>query len=211
MRGVAAPWCQTCRSLDGALVSTWTSPVSALRLLAHLGPAPSRSSRPCASSLISAMSLLAHLGPVPPRSSRPCASSLISALRLSSILQLIAEKTLRRISHALPAAPHPSRIPRMKLRTSCMRVFSSCPCPPHSHPRLLWCDLIIEKTIPNHFSGQAHALTAAWREQNDFLYLLRTAPITCRSHQFLLSPRRCATRAARPSMRMATKRITSNC
>ena len=71
---------------------------------------------------------LARLGPAPPRSSRPCASSG----RLSSILQLIAEKTLRRISHALPAAPHPSRIPRMKLRTSCMRVFSSCPFPPHS-------------------------------------------------------------------------------
>ena len=92
--------------------------------LARLGPAPPRSSRPCAFSLISALRLLAHLGHEPPRSSRPCASSLISALRLSSILQLIAEKTLRRISHALSAAPHPSRIPRMKLRTSCMRVFS---------------------------------------------------------------------------------------
>ena len=49
--------------------------ISALRLLAHLGPAPSRSSRPCASSLISALRLLAHLGPAPSRSSRPCASS----------------------------------------------------------------------------------------------------------------------------------------
>ena len=50
--------------------------------LARLGPAPPRSSRPCAFSLISALRLLAHLGHEPPRSSRPCASSLISALRL---------------------------------------------------------------------------------------------------------------------------------
>jgi hypothetical protein len=56
--------------------------ISALRLLAHLGHEPPRSSRPCASSLISALRLLAHLGPAPSRSSRPCASSLISALRL---------------------------------------------------------------------------------------------------------------------------------
>ena len=41
--------------------------ISALRLLAHLGPAPPRSSRPCASLLISALRLLAHLGPAPPR------------------------------------------------------------------------------------------------------------------------------------------------
>ena len=41
--------------------------ISALRLLVHLGPAPPRSSRPCASLLISALRLLAHLGPAPPR------------------------------------------------------------------------------------------------------------------------------------------------
>ena len=104
--------------------------------LARLGPAPPRSSRPCAFSLISALRLLAHLGHEPPRSSRPCASSLISALRLSSILQLIAEKkNVEADLFALPAAPHPSRIPRMKLRTSCMRVFSSCPRPPPSAQR----------------------------------------------------------------------------
>ena len=38
-----------------------------------------------------------------------------------------------------------------------------------------------------------------------------TIASSCRSHQFPLSPRRCATRAARPSVRMATKRITSSC
>ena len=181
MRGVAAPWCQTCRSLDGALVSTWTSPVSALRL------------RPCLAAL-----------PCGPAFSRSLLPPLVHP-------PTYRRKTLRRTSHAHSAAPHPSRIPRMELRISCMRVFSSCPRPPHSASSLD-CGLIIEKTIPtNHFSGQAHALTAAWREQNDFLYLLRTGPITCRSHQFLLSPRRCATRAARPSVRMTTKRITSNC
>jgi len=127
LRGVAAPWCQTCRSLDGALVSTWTSPVSALRLLAHLGPAPSRSSRPCASSLISAMSLLAHLGPVPPRSSRPCASSLISALRL--------------LAHLGPAPlVHPPAYRRKKLeadlaRTS--RCASSIAHPAHETAHLV--------------------------------------------------------------------------
>jgi hypothetical protein len=57
-----------------------SSLISALRLLAHLGLAPSRSSRPCASS--------AHLSPAPPRPSRPCASYLISALRLLARLGL---------------------------------------------------------------------------------------------------------------------------
>ena len=100
LRGVAAPWCQTCRSLEVALVSTWTSLISALRLLAHPGPAPSCSSRPCAFLLFSALRLLGpslRLGHGARRRSsvlrrrRPfaacpacatCAVSLISALRL---------------------------------------------------------------------------------------------------------------------------------
>ena len=63
--------------------------------LARLGPAPPRSSRPCASSLISALRLLAHLGLAPPRSSRPCASSLLSALRLLAHLGLAPSRSSR--------------------------------------------------------------------------------------------------------------------
>ena len=158
MRGVAAPWCQTCRSLDGALVSTWTSPFSALR-------------------------------PAPPRSSRPCASRPSSSLSPKKL-----EADLARTSRCASSIAHPAHGTAHLVHESFLLLSLS------SALRILaGAAISLLKTIPNHFSGQAHALTAAWREQNDFLYLLRTAPITCRSHQFLLSPRRCATRAARPS------------
>jgi hypothetical protein len=89
-----------------------SSLISALRLLAHLGLAPSRSSRPCASS--------AHLGPAPPRPSRPCASSLISALRLLARLGLAPPRSsrpcvsslisaLRLLAHLGPAPSRSSR------------------------------------------------------------------------------------------------------
>ena len=72
----------------------------ALRRLAHLGPAPPRSSWPpqpsrrfCAPSLISsALRRLAHLGPAPPRSSWPPRSSRRSCVSslMSPILRLLA-------------------------------------------------------------------------------------------------------------------------
>ena len=96
--------------------------ISALRLLAHLGPAPPRSSRPCAFSLISALRLLAHLSPAPPRSSRPCAVSLISALRLlGPFLRL--EHGARRRSSVLrrrrPFAACPACAPRAATASRC--------------------------------------------------------------------------------------------
>jgi hypothetical protein len=86
--------------------------ISALRLLAHLGPAPPRP--------ISALRLLAHLGPAPPRSSRPCASSLVSALRLLAHLGPAPSRSsrpcasslisaLRLLAHLGPAPPRSSR------------------------------------------------------------------------------------------------------
>ena len=171
-------------------------------LSSPLGPRPSR---PCASSLISALRLLAHLGPalrpclfqVPPAASSP--SSNLSPKNV--------EADIARTFRCASSIAHPAHGTAHLVHETFLLLSSS------SALRVtLECGLIIEKQFRlESFSGQAHALTAAWREQNDFLYVLRTAPITCRSHQFLLSPRRCATRAARPSVRMATKRITSNC
>ena len=158
MRGVAAPWCQTCRSLDGALVSTWTSPVSALRLLAHLGPAPPCSSRPCAFSLISALRLL---GP-----SRPCASSPISALRLlarpcaSSLVS-----ALRLLAHLGPAPSRSSR-PCASSLISALRLLahlgpapsrSSRPCASSAH---FFDSSMVHGDVAPYFAAAAPSLLA---------------------------------------------------
>ena len=75
-----------------------------------------------ASLLVSALRLLAHLSPAPPRSSRPCAVSLISALRLlGPFLRL--EHGARRRSSVLrrrrPFAACPACAPRAATASRC--------------------------------------------------------------------------------------------
>ena len=169
--------------------------------LARLGPAPPRSSRPCAFSLISALLLLAHLGPAPSRSSRPCASSLISALRLLAHLGPALRPCLFQVP---PAASRPSSTYRRKnVEADIARTFrcaSSIAHPAHetahlvhesflllsSSPALritLEGGLIIEKQFRRIiFLDKPTRLPRRGANISDFLYFLRTAPITCRSH-----------------------------
>ena len=66
-----------------------------------------------------------------------------------------------------------------------------------SHHR--WsCGLIIKQFSPNHFLDNPARLPRRGADICDFLYSLRTAPITCRSHPIHLSPRCGASCAAPP-------------